>query len=169
MTRHSAGIPEIADLTRSPGDEIGRRPRVGSESRNRGQRGIVDIGWALRGPKVRSVRPANEGSGAVVHDREGMGSGDSLEGVSLPKNQDQCGISNVRKAERRGTRWIGPVEKEIRRAIIPKSEGDALGDQVSTRTDQRGNGVRHRRQHEKAGRDAPLDWTWVWFVLHGVV
>lgn len=44
MTRHSAGIPEIADLTGSPGNEIGRRPRVGCESRNRGQRGIVNIG-----------------------------------------------------------------------------------------------------------------------------
>lgn len=86
-----------------------------------------------------------------------MRSSDSLEGVSLPKCQDQCWVSDVRRAERRGARRIDPVKKEIRRAIISKSEGDSLGYRVSAWADERGNGVRHSRQHEKARCDAVLD------------
>ena len=44
VTRHSAGIPKIAYLTRSPSNEVGCGRRAGGEIRNRGQRGIVNIG-----------------------------------------------------------------------------------------------------------------------------
>lgn len=154
MARHRTSIPEIAGLTRCPSDEIGRLRWVGCEIRNRGKRGVVDIGGAGCSPVVSAVRAAHEGGCSVVHDDERMQSGGSLEGVGLPKGQDQCWVSDVRKAEWRGTRRIGPVKVEISRAIISKSEGDSLGYRVSTWADERGNGVRHRRQHEKARCDA---------------
>ena len=97
-----------------------------------------------------------------------MRSSNPLEGVSLPKRQDQCWVSDVRGAERRGTRRIGPGKKEIRRAIIPKSEGDSLAYRVSTWANERGNGVRHRSQHKKAGCDAGWDESWICFVFHGL-
>ena len=90
-----------------------------------------------------------------------------LEGVCLPKCQNECGIYNVSKAGRESTGRIRPVKKKVTRAVVAQSEGDSFRYRVFTRAHQGGGGVRHGSQQDKTGYNAALDHLTVALIFHG--
>ena len=159
MTRHRAGVPKIARLSRGPTDDGARRSCTGCE-----QRGSGDTSRTR--PKITPVGATNKSSGRVVHDGKRMCTRGPLEGVSLPKGQNQRRVCDACGDKRRSTRRVGPVKSETFRPRVAKSEGNSLGHRVSTWADKRSDGVRQSRQSEKTSCDAGLNESLMRVVFH---